>query len=189
MNKAYNIKKYTDILLIISIVILALTLIPMIVLGFFAHPLGDDFYYGVPAKEAMDAGKGLLGILTAAVKGTVDQYKIWQGTYSAMFLMHLPPQLLSYRLYGLYPAFIILFLTGSIFYATRPLFVTGRDNNSKPWLTTAALLAATCILFVPVCAETFYWYNGSVYYTGFLSLTLFSSVCFLDTARIKKFLN
>lgn len=173
MNKAFNIKKYTDILLIISIVILALTLIPMIVLGFFAHPLGDDFYYGVPAKEAMDAGRGLLGILTAAVKGTVDQYKIWQGTYSAMFLMHLPPQLLNTRLYGLYPAFIILFLTGSIFYATKPLFVTGRDNNSKPWLTTAALLAATCILFVPVCAETFYWYNGSVYYTGFLSLTLF----------------
>ena len=46
MNKAFNIKKYTDVLLIISIVILALTLISMIVLGFFAHPLGDDFYYG-----------------------------------------------------------------------------------------------------------------------------------------------
>lgn len=173
MNKAFNIKKYTDILFIIAVIILALTLIPMTVLGFFAHPLGDDFYYGVPAKEAMDAGRGLLGILTAALKGTVDQYKIWQGTYSAMFLMHLPPQLLNLHLYGLYPAFIILFLTGSIFYATKPLFVTGSDNNSKPWLTTATLLAATCILFVPVCAETFYWYNGSVYYTGFLSLTLF----------------
>ncbi|MBQ8139683.1 MAG: hypothetical protein IJ195_09535 [Lachnospiraceae bacterium] len=173
MNKAFNIKKYTDILLIISIVILALTLIPMIVLGFFAHPLGDDFYYGVPAKEALESGKGIIGILTAAFNGTIEQYKIWQGTYSAMFLMHLPPQLLNTRLYGLYPAFIILFLTGSIFYATKPLFVTGSDNNSKPWLTTAALLAATCILFVPVCAETFYWYNGSVYYTGFLSLTLF----------------
>lgn len=173
MNKAFNIKKYTDILLIISIVILALTLIPMIVLGFFAHPLGDDFYYGVPAKEALESGKGIIGILTAAFNGTIEQYKIWQGTYSAMFLMHLPPQLLNLHLYGLYPAFIILFLTGSIFYALKPFFVRKTEAETRGWIIASSLIASTCILFVPVCAETFYWYNGSVYYTGFLSLTLF----------------
>ena len=43
MNKAFNIKKYTDILFIIAVIILALTLIPMTVLGFSPILLGMIF--------------------------------------------------------------------------------------------------------------------------------------------------
>ncbi|MCR4618608.1 MAG: hypothetical protein K5669_10565 [Lachnospiraceae bacterium] len=166
-------KIYLKILLTISLITLILTLIPMIVLGFFAHPLGDDFYYGLPAMEAIRNGKNIFGIFSAALSGTINQYKIWQGTYSAMFLMHLPPQIFGDIFYRLYPAFIICLFAGSIFYVLKPFMHVENKDNLIPYISTSSLISAICIQFVPLCGETFYWFNGSFYYTGFLALTLF----------------
>ena len=167
--------KYFKILGIASFILLILCLTPMVVLGFYAHPLGDDFYYGVPGAEALREYGTVFSIFPAAVRGTIEQYMIWQGTYSAMFLMHLPPQLFGSFFYRLYPALVILLLTGSIFFVVKTLVISKEEdkNNTFIWLSISSLLSILCIEFVPVCAETFYWFNGSVYYTGFLAATLF----------------
>ncbi len=178
MNKKniFSFKSYINFLLIISIILLAFTLIPMMWIGFYAHPLGDDFYFGIPAISAYRLTGNPLSIFPAAIKGTINQYKIWQGTYSAMFLMHLPPQLFGDRLYGFYPAFILLFFTGSIFFFLKPFFKIKPDKeipDAKIWIIISSLVSCLCIQFVPLCGETFYWYNGSFYYTGFLSITIY----------------
>ena len=48
------IKKYTKTISYIALIVLILSLIPLMILGFFAHPVGDDYYY---AKEAVFAYK------------------------------------------------------------------------------------------------------------------------------------
>ena len=165
------IKKYTKTISYIALIVLILSLIPLMILGFFAHPVGDDYYYAKEAVFAYKSTGNFLSIFPAAIKGTIEQYKIWQGTYSAMFLMHLPPHLFGEIFYRIYPSFILLFLTGSIFYMLRPVFASEDKSLKHAWIATSSLIALVCISEVPSCGETFYWYNGSMYYTGFLSLT------------------
>lgn len=168
---------------VISVVLLAVTLLPMIIIGFYTHPLGDDYYYGIPASQALRNGEGMWGAILAAFKGTATQYKIWQGTYSAMFLMHLPPQLFGDIFYKIYPMFIILFVTVAIFYLIGSLIEKEDATGKKIWITISAVTAALHIGFVPLCGETYYWYNGSIYYTGFYALTLFFWGCIIKYIR------
>ena len=167
-----SIKKYTKIISYIALIALILSLIPLMVMGFYAHPVGDDYYYAKEAIFAYRQSGNYFSVIPAAIKGTIDQYMIWQGTYSAMFLMHLPPQLFGEIFYKIYPSVILLFLTGSIFYMLHPV-IAGKDKNMvNAWIAVSSLLSLICISEVPSCGETFYWYNGSMYYTGFLSLSL-----------------
>ena len=166
------LKKYTKIISYIALIALILSLIPLMVMGFYTHPVGDDYYYAREAIFALRQSGNYLSVIPAAIKGSVNQYMIWQGTYSAMFLMHLPPQLFGEIFYKIYPSVILLFLTGSIFYMLHPVIVRKDKNMVHSWIAVSSLLSLVCISEVPSCGETFYWYNGSMYYTGFLSLSL-----------------
>ena len=87
--------KYIKYSAYISIVMLIFVLIPMIAIGFFTHPLGDDYHYGQYAAEALRESGNILSVFPEAIKGMVEQYNTWQGTYFAMFLMYLPPHVFS----------------------------------------------------------------------------------------------
>ena len=166
-----NLKKYIKILSVISLIMLVACVIPLCLAGLYVHPVGDDYYYGYKAAVALREGHGIFGALKEAFLGTIHEYQIWQGTYSAMFLMHLPPVLFSDTVYKLYPAFIILFLVISVFYLLKPFFDKDSEVGTHSWISVSSLLCIFMLEEVPNCGETFYWYNGSMYYTGFLALT------------------
>ncbi len=163
--------KTLHIFAIVSLILLILTALPLMFAGLYTHPLGDDYHYGVPAFSALKEA-GFAAAIKAAAAGTAHQYNIWQGTYSAMFLMHLPPQIFGDLCYKLYPAFVILALTLSVFYILKPLTLTNPEISRDAWIATSSLASVLCLSFVPLMGETFYWFNGSVYYTFFLALTL-----------------
>lgn len=146
-------------------------LIPMAILGFYNHPVGDDYYYGYAAIMAMQDTGNILEVLKAAVAGTVEQYHIWQGTYSAMFFMHLPPQVFGDLFYRLYPTILFTCFVTGLFYLTYGLFCKVLKAEKNAWILVTSLLVLLCTQQVPLCGETFYWYNGSMYYTGFLACT------------------
>ena len=179
--------KYIKYSAYISIVLLIIVLIPMIAIGFFTHPLGDDYHYGQYAAEALRESGNILSVFPEAIKGMVEQYNTWQGTYFAMFLMYLPPHVFSDFLYKLYPTILILFFCASIFFLIRPIVINSSDsitNSDKKeakkdtlsvysWISISSILCIISILQIPLCGEAFYWYNGSIYYMGFLSMTFF----------------
>lgn len=165
------LQKYIKILSVLSLIALIVCMIPLCLAGFYTHPLGDDYFYGYKAATALREGQGLFGVLKEAFKGMVLQYRIWQGTYSAMFLMHLPPNLLGDIFYKLYPSFIIIFLTLSVFYVLRPLIVVNEKITFHAHIAVSSLLCIFMLEEVPNSGESFYWYNGSMYYTGFLAVT------------------
>ena len=166
-------QKYTKIFAYVSLSALILSLIPLMVLGFFAHPLGDDFHYGYHAAKAIRESGNILMAIPEAIKGTFHEYNVWQGTYSAIFLMYLPPHLLGEFFYKLYPSILLLFFTVGIFYMLYPIVKHNEKISLHAWVGISSILVLLCITQVPACGETFYWYNGSVYYTGFLSVTFF----------------
>lgn len=156
---------------VISVIVLLVALVPMMWLGRYNHALGDDFYYGLNAKQALDSS-GIVGALKAAAEGTKTQYNIWQGTYSAMYLMYLPPQIFGDFFYKLYPAVLIGMLVIGVFSLLHPIVVKIMKAPAKEWVIISSVISFMCVEMVPSMGEAFYWYNGSMYYTGFFVLTL-----------------
>ncbi len=165
------IEKYEKYGAVIFFVFMILCLIPMSILGFYSHPLGDDFFYGYSAHLVWQETENILEALKAAFSGTINQYYAWQGTYSAMFLMHLPPQIWGDIFYKVYPTILLACFVTSIFYLTHTLLRVVLNASRNAWILIASLLVLTYIEQVPLCGETLYWYNGSMYYTGFLTCT------------------
>ena len=120
------------------------------------------------------AGTGsITQTLAAACAGVADSYQIWQGTYSALFLMYLAPNVFSNTAYHLVTFVILLLLCGGIFYLLCPLFRRFLPGTCGEWITVSSILSFLCIQTVEFQSDSFYWYNGSMYYTGFFAVTLF----------------
>lgn len=167
-NKSFNLKILSGasfLLLIISLALLA-------ILGRYSHALGDDFYYGYTTKLAYDNGN-IFNALIEACKGVNLQFHRWQGTYSAMFLMYLPPQIFGDFFYKLYPTVLLTCLTSGFFYMLKPVICHYLKQGREHWLFISSIIVFLAVEQVPVMGEAFYWYNGSMYYTGFYACTLF----------------
>lgn len=156
---------------IISIILLITALVPLMILGFSSHPVGDDYTYGFAAAKAFRESGNVFNCIIEAAKGTANEYMRWQGTYSAMFLMYLPPFVFSDFLYMLYPSVLLSCLTFGLFYMLKPAVTKYLGGSSSSWIIVSSLIEIAFLEQVPSCGETFYWYNGSMYYTGFLALT------------------
>lgn len=171
--------------------LMLLCLIPMMILGYYNHPTGDDYHYGYVAVMAWKESGSIIEMLKAAVAGTVEQFHIWQGTYSAMFLMHLPPQVFGDIFYKIYPGILLTCFVISIFYLLHALICTMLKAGRNAWIVTSSLVVLLCTQQVPLCGETFYWYNGSMYYTGFLACTFWfwgALIGMLEKPTIKRML-
>ncbi len=155
------------------LVLLIVTLLPVMYLGRFNHPTGDDYYYGAATRQVLQETGSITATVAEAAKGVGEQYMRWQGTYSAMFLMYLPPQLFGDWAYKAFPTAILLTLVGGIFYLLKPLVCQKMGGSKQLWILVSSAMSLLCVQTVPVRGETFYWYNGSMYYTGFFALTLY----------------
>ena len=157
----------------IFLALLLASLIPLVWLGRYNYPTGDDYYYGAEAHLVWQQTESIPQAISAACAGVAKSYQDWQGTYSALFLMYLAPNAFSNTAYHLVTFVILLLLCGSIFYLLRPLvcrFLPGTDGD---WLTISSVLSLLCVQTVTFQSDSFYWYNGSMYYTGFFAVTLF----------------
>lgn len=154
------------------IILLILGLLPIMYLGRYNHPTGDDYYYGGTTYHERLAGGSIFDVLEKAVEGVSLEYQQWQGTYSAMFLMYLPPNIWGDFAYRMVTTVILLLLTGSIFYCLKPVVCVYGKGTVSMWLAVSAVTTLLSVETVPTQGETFFWYNGSMYYTGFFSVSL-----------------
>ena len=87
--------------------------------------------------------------------------------------MYLAPNVFSTTAYHLVTFVILLLLCGGIFYLLCPLFRRFLPGTCGEWITVSSILSFLCIQTVEFQCDSFYWYNGSMYYTGFFAVTLF----------------
>ncbi len=160
------------IILILLSLIFILSLIPLYYIGLYAHPNADDYSYGVHTKVVWETTHSLPDVLETASAKTIDKYYRWQGNFSAIFLMYLQPGIFGEPYYFIAP---FLLLTTFILFSFFFYYIVFR----KVVKTTASLsfLASLIILFFAlqfthVPSDSFYWYNGAIYYTFFYSLSL-----------------
>ena len=156
------------------IVVLAISLIPVLVLGRYDVQSGDDYAYGAETHQEYLRSGSIPRVLQAGWRQTVSSYYNWQGTYSAIFLMTLQPAVFAFHLYGITPILMLASLLAGFFSLCIVLFSdvfkTGKDLGG----CVAAVVALLCVQTMPAPTDGLYWYNGSVYYTFFHGLALVS---------------
>lgn len=157
----------------VMLLLLAVGMLPVMYLGRYNHPTGDDYYYGAGTHLVWQETGSIVETVSEAARGVALEYGRWQGTYSALFLMHLPPNIFGNLPYHLVTAVILSLLAAGIFYVTKPILCGLLKMSISGWSIISSCLVLLCIETVPSQGESFFWYNGSMYYTGYFALTLF----------------
>ena len=156
----------------ILIAIFIISLIPLYIIGGFAHPAVDDYFYGVETSKVWEETGSITEVIRESYSLMLDTYGDWQGNFAAIFLMRLQPGIFGEEYYVLAPIILITTFVVSMlsffYYFLRKWFNAGIIAS----IATAVGITFCALHFTHVPADSFYWYNGSIYYTFFYSLML-----------------
>lgn len=163
-------KKRTVCLILFFIFILSL--IPVYYVGIYAHPSVDDYYYGVETAAVWQETHAVRAVLSEAFALMRVTYQEWQGNFSAIFLMRLEPAIFGEQYYVLAP--ILLITSFAVCMLLFFYVFLRRWYKAGPYaaLGIAVSVTFTAMQFTCEPSDSFYWYNGSIYYTFFFSLML-----------------
>ncbi|MEG2774823.1 MAG: hypothetical protein RR906_05390, partial [Acetivibrio sp.] len=158
--------------LIVLFIVFLLSILPLYYIGIYAHPSADDYSYGVRSLRIWEGTHSLSAVFDSALTKTLDKYLHWQGNFIAIFLMYLQPSIFGEKYYFFTPFLLLTtFILFSFFFHYT---VFRKIVKSNPCLSSIAslLLIFFALEFTPVPSDSFYWYNGGIYYTFFYALSL-----------------
>ncbi len=163
-------EKITALILLILLIFCAVSLV---VAGTYVLPQADDYGFSAQTYQVYKETGSITQTLIAAFDVAKHTYYTWQGSYSACFFMALQPGIFGLEFYKLVAPFLLGTLalsTFMFFSALRRTFFKSFSKTGMFILTATALLLQ--IFYVPYPDQSFYWYNGSIYYTFYYSLSL-----------------
>ena len=162
------------IIFTIIFIIFIISCISILSIAKYSFPLGDDYEYGMQGRKAWEETHSFLSVIGATFKQVAYFYNYWQGTFSAIFFMALCPSIFSESLYGI-GTYILLtvFVTSTIYLVNTIAKVCFKSDKKLVTNIIALIITILSLQFVPYAVESFYWYNGSMYYTFFYSIMLF----------------
>lgn len=163
----------TSRLCLLMSVIFVLSLIPLLHIGLYNHPAGDDFASGLLTHLAWKETHSLIETIKAAFETAKNYYMSWQGTYSSAFLVSLHPGIFSERLYILTTPIMLFALISSNAFLFWVLFTfyLPLKKELRTILTLSVLFLSIQIL--DSGASAFYWFNGAFHYVFMHSCMIF----------------
>ena len=185
MNTTASKKNYTKTIFFIILAFFILSLIPLYIIGLYAHPSVDDYYYGTATVQVWNDTHSVAAVLSCSFDEMINTYREWQGNFSAIFLMRLQPGIFGEQYYFIAPFILITaYAACSIFFfytAFKKIFLT--DSCRAGIIALSITFVAMQLSDTP--SDSFYWYNGAIYYTFFYSimLLLFALMIRLRTSR------
>jgi len=163
-------KKQLKIVTSVAIVVLILSILPVFWIGQYLHPFSDDYVFGAEAFKIWNATHSVSACLQGAWNVAVNMYHIWQGTYSACFLMALQPG--AFGLYWIVPIVLASSIVMSTFSLLFMIMRKLLHTTKMEFLFVSTVFALINLQFVRSAYDAFYWYNGAMYYTLYFSLSL-----------------
>lgn len=149
-----------------------ISMVPLLVVALYNHPSMDDFHYGTLTAHAWANTGSWVELLKAAFKTVHDTYFEWQGTFSGIFIMALQPSVFGEGWYPLGTVLILSSLFIGYFFLVRTLYRRFLQAlGTRTFLLFLTLLTFS-IQLVPFPRQSYYWYNGSAYYSLFFALAL-----------------
>lgn len=165
----------------------ALSIVPLIILAFFAHPSADDYGNSAAAHLAFIDTHNLIEVLKAACGKVASLYMTWTGTFSSAFFQTLQPAVFGEKFYCLGAISILAWLTFSGFFFMDAVIV--RLFGGKK--STAVAAASLYLLFGIQClidgGQGLYWFNGAwVYMSSHCAMLILISLLIRITIAEEK---
>lgn len=157
---------------LVLLVGMAVLLLPMLAIARYNVPSADDYSYGVYTHLAWERSHSLIEVIKGSVRRVNESYWNWQGTYTAVFVFSLQPAIFGEAWYPLTTYIMLISLLGGIAYLVTTVF---RQILKAAWYQTGIVIlviSAVCTQLSPSPVESFYWFNGSAYYTFFFGISL-----------------
>ncbi len=165
---------------LISVLILAASLVPYILISFYSRPCADDYNYSIEMIRMVERGEnGLIPVIRSALQTDLRFYRTWNGLYAGAFLQALQPgAYLGERNYyaGVLALMLVIFLCLYCFIRT---FFTVFKTELKP-LLPACILFAFFIHGMISPVQGLYWLGGAYNYLPFLFLLLVNVALILN---------
>ena len=156
----------------INYFIMVLSLIPIWGIALFDHPSADDFGYSELVHNVVYNGGSAISVVQAAFQTSMHYMQIWQGLYSAAFLLALQPSVFGEKWYAL-TAFIVLgMLIIGIACLVNAISVDLFKTRSKEKNVISLLIIFYIIQCMPNPVEGIYWFNGAINYIFFLGIAM-----------------
>lgn len=160
--------KYT----IISILLIIIIIAPLIYIAQYNHSSADDYSYGILTHKTWEETHSIIEVIKTAIEQVKETYNEWQGTYAAVFLMSIQPAVFGEALYPLTTIILMATFIMANIYIMRVILKDYLKCEQKIYSFVIAIIVIFSIQFVPYAVQSFYWYNGSIYYTFSYSIML-----------------
>ena len=157
----------------ILIGVFLISMIPLLYIGRYNHSCADDYSYGLLAHQTWLETHSIFQTIGAAVERAKIAYMDWQGTYSAIFLMAIHPAVFGEEFYSLVPYIMYALLITSTLYFGKVLLRNCLNADRYSYGIICMVVLILSIQLVEGPSQSFYWYNGSIFYTGYHALMLF----------------
>lgn len=151
----------------VSAAAVAVLLIPLIRLAFYAAPWYDDYNFGKYVKNFLDQEFSLKSALEGALFCVKSEWYAWQGPYTANFFSALMPAVWGEEYYFLGPLSIILLLPVGVYVLTGTLMRTVlKTTDWASCVIVQSVAAAVAVVLMHSPREGFFWYVGGMCYVG-----------------------
>ena len=151
---------------VISVIMLALLLVPLVRMAFYSAPWYDDYNYGGFVKSFLSEEHSLKSALKGAVYCMKTQWHAWQGTFSSIFFMAFVPVVWGEEYYFWGPLFLIGILTIAVFVFVKALTRNVLQADGASGTILASGVTAMVVVMIHHAQRGFYWYNSGIHYIG-----------------------
>ena len=154
----------------------ALSLVPMLVLGFYDWPSADDFSMALQPHLYYVEHGGFFGTVWASLEKSWVVYSQYEGYFFSIMLTCICPAVFGEGWYALTPFLILGMLIFGVSYFFDALFVRAWKLNrdlSRIASVVTLFLMIHCIEKGGTRVEAFYWYSGAINYTFTFGMAFF----------------
>jgi len=171
-----NIKLNTRKLSIAFTAVYVLSLIPMLILGFYDFPSADDFSMALETRQYFAANGDFFGTVIASLQKSWVVYSQYEGYFFSIILTCICPSVFGEDFYFLTPFLVLGMLTFGVCYFFDALFVRALhlDKNLTNVVRMLTLfMMVQCLNGSGTRVEAFYWYSGAINYTFTFGVAFF----------------
>lgn len=145
-------------------ILFAVSLIPIIWVGFYNYASGDDYWYGIHTYRGLQQA-GLWGALKGSLQTVAEFYQSWQGTWFTLFLFTLSPNNFIEGSYVITVFLALGCLIGSIAYLGHYYLVRRLNFTRGATAGIVCMVLYLAIQYMPRTTSGLYWFNGVMHYS------------------------
>lgn len=150
----------------IIVTLFIMSLIPILCVGMYTHPTGDDYWYGKWVMKAWREQHSIFACIGAALSTIKEFYYTWQGTWYSIFLFCFNPEMFVEGGYKIVPVLAVGLLGGGFFLVMYQSMVkTLKLSKEVLWVCFCVLLFQM-LQYMPRTTSGIYWFNGVMHYNA-----------------------